>query len=273
MTTPGTQTGLPLSDEQLDIITPVAVAEGWGLFCHDQDENLHHIERDDEAGVFVDDEAAIEFIQKRASEGSAIHALALAAHNSCEEYAMNTPKSELSQDEIDAQHAEGFQQWAEADNLSFLSVDSVPPATTRKGRLPLTGDQMRIIDEMAQREGWLLTEHTGGKFNAKFMIDKFDEDPRFASDAEAEAFVRKLAEAGSDYHQLALAAHDKLSSEVLDKTVVKVTVMLEVDYRLNGIGLPVVHNLLRENLEELIGNEGLVDHLPAEVKGWSIDFK
>jgi hypothetical protein len=131
---------------------------------------------------------------------------------------------------------------------------------------------MQIINEMAQREGWLLAEHSGGKFNAKFMIDKFDEDPRFASDAEAEAFVRKLAEAGSDYHQLAIAAHEQLSSDVLDKTVVKVAVTLEVDYRLNGIGLPAIQNLLRKNLEELIGNEGLVDHLAAEVNGWSISF-
>lgn len=273
MTTPGTQTGLKLTDEQLGIITQVSVTEGWALFCHDEAENLHHIERDDEAGMFDDDESAIVFIQRRASEGSSIHALALAAHNSCPEYAINPSKPVLSQDDLDAQHAEGFQQWAEADTLDFLSVEPIPAATTRQGRLPLTGDQMRIIDEMAQREGWLLGEHSGGKFNAKFMIDKFDEDPRFATDDEALAFVRKLAEAGSDYHQLALAAHDRLSSEVLDKTVVKVEVTLAVDYRLNGIGLPVVHNLLRENLQELIGNEGLVDHLPAEVTGWSISFK
>jgi hypothetical protein len=272
MTIPGTQTGLKLTDEQLSIITPVAVAEGWALFCHDLDEDLHHIERDDEAGMFDDDESAIVFIQRRASEGSQIHALALAAHNSCPEYAINPSNPALSQNDLDAQHAEEFQQWAEADTLGFL-VDPVSAATTRKGRLPLTGEQMQIIDEMAQREGWLLAEHSGGRFNAKFMIDKFDEDPRFGSDDEALAFVRKLAEAGSDYHQLALAAHDKLASEVIDKTVVKVTVILEIDYRLNGIGLPVVHNLLRENLQELIGNEGLVEHLACETTGWSINFK
>jgi hypothetical protein len=270
MTKPASKDTLPLTDDQLKAIDPVAIAEGWALFAHN---DCHHIERDDESGLLEDDEAAIQFVLKRAAEGSEVHALAIAAHNrtmkelGCPEGAMA-----LTQNDLDAQHAEEFQQWAEADTLDFM-VDPVPPATTRHGRLPLTSDQMQVIDEMAQREGWLLAEHSGGKFSGRFMIDKFDEDPRFASDAEAEAFVRKLAEAGSDYHQLALAAHGQHASNVVDDKVVEVTITLKVEYRLNGIGLPVVHNLLRENLEELIGNEGLVDQLPAEVTGWSISFQ
>jgi hypothetical protein len=271
MTNSSIQQGVLLTQEQKSNINAMAMKEGWALFDIGQDETVARIQRDDEAGVFANDDDAIEHIEKCAKAGSVLHKLALLAHNTPEDF--EDQKVTLSQNDLDELHAEGFQQWADADTISFQSVDPVPAATTRQGRLPLTGDQMGIIDEMAQREGWLLSEHSGGSFNAKFMIDKFDEDPRFANDDEALAFVRKLAEAGSDYHQLALAAHDKLSTQVLDTTVVKVKVTLEIDYRLNGIGLPVVHKLLRENIEELIGDEGLVEHLPCETTDWSISIQ
>lgn len=54
-----------------------AESEGWALFDAG---GVWQIQRDDEAAIFPDDEAAIRFVRERASEGSERHTQALAKH-------------------------------------------------------------------------------------------------------------------------------------------------------------------------------------------------
>jgi hypothetical protein len=248
-------------------INEMAMHEGWALFYLSNHDPIPKIQRDDEAGVFPGDDEAIEHVEQCAKAGSLFHRLALTLHNTPDD---ESEKEPLSQNDLDALHAEGFQEWAMLES-NFLGAPALT-VSTRNGCLPLTRDQMKIIDDMSQREGWLLTVNYGGTDDGKYIIERMDEDSRFATDLEALAFVRKHAEAGHDYHRLALAAHGKLAKEVRDDTVTKVAVTLDIDYLTNGVGLGHLQGIVRQNLTNLIDSDGLVDLSAAEVKGWSISF-
>lgn len=56
-------------------INRFAEAEGWAIF------DLREIQKDDEAGVFIDDEEAVSFVRGLAANGSELHKTALALHN------------------------------------------------------------------------------------------------------------------------------------------------------------------------------------------------
>lgn len=63
-----------------DIVPPaVALAEGWDLFDVDS-KGIFQIQRDDDSAIFQSDIAAVDFVRKKASEGSEVHMRALAAH-------------------------------------------------------------------------------------------------------------------------------------------------------------------------------------------------
>jgi hypothetical protein len=55
--------------------TEQALREGWMLFNDDE------IQRDDEAGLFVSDEDALNHVARCAGAGSELHQLALSIHN------------------------------------------------------------------------------------------------------------------------------------------------------------------------------------------------
>lgn len=56
-----------------------AVAEGWDVF--ETSEGYYEIERDDDAGILADDDAAVLLVVNRAAEGSELHIKALEFHN------------------------------------------------------------------------------------------------------------------------------------------------------------------------------------------------
>lgn len=77
------------------LVNRVASNEGWALMtigiAHGEG---YRIERDDETGVFKDDDAAIKFVERLALGGSMTHQLALAAHADFDDYRELLPLSE-----------------------------------------------------------------------------------------------------------------------------------------------------------------------------------
>jgi hypothetical protein len=76
--------GLPNDAEQVDdpfYDGRIAAAEGWCMMNGDGGEpKMAEIQRDDETRVFIDDDAAIDFVEQRAAAGSPYHRRALVLH-------------------------------------------------------------------------------------------------------------------------------------------------------------------------------------------------
>lgn len=174
---------------------------------------------------------------------------------------MSTNNTGMSQNDLDAQHAEQFQTWAESDTLG--GTDDVV-------QFPLSSDQMAAIGSTGFNEGWRLTEVEGGTFSGLYVLECEDEKNVFENDSAAEEFVRKQAGQGSEVHQWALAGHMKPVEEVGGK-VVNVQLVLNVGYRLNGVSIEELMAQLESNMNHMIGNGGLTGPTEAETETYSFD--
>lgn len=84
-----------------------------------------------------------------------------------------------------------------------LDLVDYPARDTHLVSLPMSDTQYALLNQVASDEGWLLTLVN----NDRYMIERDDEMAMFATDEDAEAFVRKQADNGSLAHRLALMAH------------------------------------------------------------------
>ena len=75
------------------------------------------------------------------------------------------------------------------------------------------------LGDLAEKEGWILTDYTDEYGDCYVDIRKLDESSRFNSDDEAETFVIQQALAGSKVHMLAMWLVGRDSSKQVSRPI------------------------------------------------------
>jgi hypothetical protein len=191
-------------------------AEGWDLFSINDKDTLQ-IQKYDQSDKFASDDAAIEFVERRAQEGSVRHQIALERHLAGAPKPM--PRNENTEEgwELVDIDGEGAMQIKKDEQSGLFHTDDQAfyfvSEQAEKGSVRHQEALERHLDDSDAVkahlstfiEGWELSKALNGEQRIQLQWD--DPIGIFENDEDAVTFVKMRALQGSQRHQRAYALH------------------------------------------------------------------